>query len=60
MSLLPLEPLQKLIDIGMVLGYYSSEVTVPSFKYIVGILLVLGHSRGVVETASKIEGQKSI
>ena len=35
MSLLPLEPLQKLIDIGMMLGYYGVEATVPSFKYIV-------------------------
>ena len=55
MSLLPLEPLQKLIDIGMVLGYYGVEATVPSSNYIVHSGLIGNsthtHSRGVVETA---------
>ena len=36
MSLLPIEPLQKLMDIGIVLGYYGVEATMPSFKNIVG------------------------
>ena len=48
MSLLPLEPPQKLIDIGMVLDYYGVEATVLSFKYIVvsGLKLLTDYTKG--------------
>ena len=51
MSLLPLEPLQKLIDIGMVLGYYGVEAMMPSFKNIV----VLGSSENTTGATIRLK-----
>ena len=43
MSLLPLEPLQKLIDIGMVLGNYGVEAKMNTKDQFIFLLLLLNN-----------------